>query len=324
MSESSWIEQEHDAGVCLQRKSQVKHVPWSLLPLQTISGYHDLEKISSWSKHEFNKKEYTESSPFTIEESRISQEIIKSPKADITLKTPLRCLYIDDEIIVVHKPSGVLCVPGPRRKPSLANIVFDLFGNQSMNVDKMVAHRLDMDTSGIVVYARTDAALRTLHDAFRDRNVKKTYEALVCGHLDINVHEGEIELPLQRDHVHPPFMRVSTIESEQERCKMLEKAMIQNNIHESHDDSGEIMKCIEDGRLQDRGFQKMMGKNPKQSLTYFRVLKREFYHGKPVTRLLLTPITGRTHQLRVHTAALGFPIISDTIYGINGGEYIII
>ena len=118
-------------------------------------------------------------------------------------------------------------------------------------------------------------------------------------------------------------MRVSRIESEQERCKMLEKAMIQNNINESHDDSGEIMKCMKDGRLQDKGFQKMMGKNPKQSLTYFRVLKREFYHGKPVTRLLLTTITGRTHQLRVHTAALGFPIISDTIYGINGGEYII-
>ena len=80
----------------------------------------------------------------------------------------------------------------------------------------MVAHRLDMDTSGLVAFARTAAALRGLHASFREREVDQTYEAMLCGHLPPNVEGESIDLLLQRDHRRPPFMRCATPESEAE------------------------------------------------------------------------------------------------------------
>mmetsp|Transcript_19972 Transcript_19972/g.29194 ORF Transcript_19972/g.29194 Transcript_19972/m.29194 type:complete len:146 (+) Transcript_19972:1-438(+) len=69
---------------------------------------------------------------------------------------------------------------------------------------------------------------------------------------------------------------------------------------------------------RNKGYFKMMSKPPKESLSLFRVLKWEHLGGLPVTRLELVPISGRTHQLRVHCAAIGHPIIGDNIYGFNG------
>eukprot|EP00593_Proboscia_inermis_P002528 CAMPEP_0171293718 /NCGR_PEP_ID=MMETSP0816-20121228/2056_1 /TAXON_ID=420281 /ORGANISM="Proboscia inermis, Strain CCAP1064/1" /LENGTH=279 /DNA_ID=CAMNT_0011764885 /DNA_START=221 /DNA_END=1060 /DNA_ORIENTATION=- len=205
----------------------------------------------------------------------------------------LHVVYADDEIVVVDKPSGILCVPGPRRNPSILGLVFELFGCESGDIDKMVVHRLDMDTSGIVVFARTNRALRVLHDAFRFREVKKTYEAIVCGHMKPD--DGEIDLPLRRDYLYPPFMRISTPESDLATNDMLMK-------------------------LGDKGFARLLGKSAKSSLTDFRVLSRETLgdDSLPVTRVELMPWTGRTHQLRVHCAALGHPIVADDIYGYNG------
>merc|ERR1712127_548854 len=69
-----------------------------------------------------------------------------------------------------------------------------------------VVHRLGMDTSGLVVFARTDAALRGMNALFRSRKVSRNYEALVCGHVADD--SGDIDLPLMRDYECPPFMRV--------------------------------------------------------------------------------------------------------------------
>ena len=87
----------------------------------------------------------------------------------------------------------------------------------------MLVHRLDMDTSGLVVFGRTAAVTKTLHRVFRDRNVEKEYQAMVMGSLPID--SGLIDLPLQRDHRHPPFMRVSTLESERAAIKALKKSL---------------------------------------------------------------------------------------------------
>ena len=203
----------------------------------------------------------------------------------------LHVLYRDAHICVVHKPSGVLSVPGPRRNPSVANLVHSVFQPNAMNVDQMVVHRLDMDTSGVVIYALTESALKRLHQDFRERDnrVKKTYEALVCGHLLVS--EGEIDLPLERDPTRPPFMRVSL---------------------------GEGRQGDEENRFFG-AFAKHIDKAPKPSLTEFRVLSRHYLKGTyPVTRVELKPFTGRTHQLRVHCAAIGHPILGDDIYGIGG------
>jgi len=182
----------------------------------------------------------------------------------------------------------------------------------------MIVHRLDRDTSGVLLLARNDNALKSLHNDFKNKNnarVKKTYVALVCGHWNgmalfgssIATAEGEIDLPLVRDIANPPFMRVATVESEE----------MQRKIIDEHSDSN-------DG--QHSGFLRMIGKGAKPSLTYYRLLSHEYLIDEssknsgrlPVTRVELQPITGRTHQLRVHCAAMGHPIVGDSIYGYCG------
>lgn len=136
-----------------------------------------------------------------------------------------------------------------------------------------------------------------LQKSFRERNVDKQYEAVVCGHIPLDTDAGSIDLPLQRDHRFPPFMRVATPESERQ-------AQI----------------VVKD--LNHAGWKKIVKKKAKPSKTLFHVLRREYVHFDnhqlPVTRLQLTPITGRTHQLRVHCAAIGYPILGDPAYGIMG------
>ncbi len=206
------------------------------------------------------------------EDVRQFERQLKKARAEARLACPisiesLRVIFVDPFFVVVDKPSGTLSVPGLRGNPSIAQLVFDAYGCESGRVDKMIVHRLDMDTSGIVLYARTDAALKALNCKFREHQVQKTYEALVCGSVVDN--EGEINLPIQRDHEFPPFMRVSTKESE------LKAALLVEN-------------------LQHLGYKKLLRKYPKQCLTRYSVMGRELLNGKEhVTRLSLTPVTGR-------------------------------
>ena len=274
----------------------------------------------------------------------------RAGKTNVNIDEHLRTVYFDDDIVVTDKPSGILCVPGVNKNKSLLDLVFNVYGNADPSAetaaadaiahvacteqlslfprDSMIVHRLDMDTSGIVIFARNRASMAKLHEAFRDRTgAKKIYEALLVGWLDIDrwietssvkkmsddarstfdkseivpnvddaVHHlsgGEIRLPLQRDHKHPPFMRVSTPESE-----------------------AEAQQAVTD--LNHAGYSKLMAKKPKSSTTQFRILSHEKWLGYPVTRVALTPITGRTHQLRVHCAAMGHPILGDPAYGFCG------
>jgi tRNA pseudouridine32 synthase / 23S rRNA pseudouridine746 synthase len=234
----------------------------------------------------------------------------------------LQVIYVDDHLVVVSKPPGVLTVPGIHCKSCLLDLVHQRYGQNMTDPVKMTVHRLDMDTSGLVVFARTvDTAIR-LHALFRDRQVDKQYECLIMGHWPlledlIGVDSGgggndsdttnyesklmEIDLPLQRDHEHPPFMRVSTPRSE-----------------------AAAMQAVDD--LKSHGFRTLVKKNPKESKTLLRVMERsslnvggdEEMTMLPYTRLRLEPITGRMHQLRVHCAALGYPIIGDPTYSYLG------
>ena len=274
----------------------------------------------------------------------------RASKTKLTIQDHLHTVYVDEHVVVTNKPSGILCVPGVNKNKSLLDLVFEVYGDagnvkaggdggkngdDTKNVDRidsvtplprdsMIVHRIDMDTSGLVAFARTRLAMSKLHASFRERSgTKKTYEALLVGWLDINLwissygkkngdekHHiienaesrdipenlggGEINLPLQRDHKHPPFMRVSTPESE-----------------------AEAHQAVKD--LNHAGWKKLVAKRPKPSITHFRVLSHEKWMGiHPVTRVQLTPITGRTHQLRVHCAAIGHPILGDPTYGFCG------
>ena len=171
-------------------------------------------------------------------------------------------IHEDEHIIVVDKPAGVLCVPNKDGSPSLSQAVFDVYGSESGRADKMVVHRLGMDTSGLVVFARTDAALKGMNSLFRTRKVTRSYEALVCG--SIEEKEGSINMPLMRDYEYPPYMRVSTDDHQ--------RALIGLNAEEVG---------------------KKLLERPKESLTTFEVVGKEEFEGNEVTRVKLSSLSGR-------------------------------
>jgi tRNA pseudouridine32 synthase/23S rRNA pseudouridine746 synthase len=253
--------------------------------------------------------------------------------ADVYAASPLdpaqhlHILYLDEHICVTHKPSGVLSVPGPRRNPSLADLVYNAILPPDITVDQMVVHRIDMDTSGILVFALTVPALRQLHEDFRDRKVRKTYTALLTGHFALgsgSSNEVELDLALERDPHRPPFMRVTQRGGDMD---------MDNKQPRDRSADAEFAHLDFDAYPRLKNF---VNQAPKPSLTDLTVQSLEYIRTRdylekegenadidnskslPVTRVSLTPHTGRTHQLRVHTAAFGFPIVGDDIYGYQG------
>ena len=168
----------------------------------------------------------------------------------------LDLVYCDDYIAVVNKPSGLLSVPGnqPQYYDSAMSRVKEKYGFCEP------AHRLDMATSGILLFALSKAADRELKRQFREREPKKYYQALVWGHLEHD--HGVVELPLICDWENRPRQKI----------------------------------CFERG---------------KRAVTFYDVLQR---YPNNTTRVKLTPITGRSHQLRLHMLALGHPILGDKFY----------
>lgn len=206
-------------------------------------------------------------------------------------KDDLNVIHVDEHIIVVSKPSGVLCVPDKAQNPSLNAAVFAAYGGLegSDDMSQMVVHRLGRDSSGLVVFARTLKALRQLNTQFRVRKVTRKYESLVCGKL---TEGGSIDFPLMRDFEAPPYMRVSTDEM-QTKLIGLSKEDLPKELHK-------ILAL------------------PKDSITKYEVLGVEEIGGHDVTRVELVSQSGRTHQLNVHCAAIGHPIVNDSTYGVDG------
>lgn len=172
--------------------------------------------------------------------------------------TALDIIHLDDHLLVVNKPAGLLTVPG--RGEGRADCLVSRV--QRRYPEALVVHRLDMATSGLVVLARGAVMQGRLSVLFQEREVEKQYTAIVHGLLMPD--EGEVDLPLTTDWPRRPMQMVS---------------------HQ----------------------------HGKASLTYFKVLSRdERLH---CTRVALAPVTGRSHQLRVHMLALGHPIVGDPLYG---------
>ena len=166
-------------------------------------------------------------------------------------------LHIDATCLVVDKPAGLLSVPG--RGTHLQDCLSARV--QAIYADALVVHRLDMATSGLMLFARGAAAQRSLSRAFAQREVHKRYVAVVHGRMAHD--QGEIDLPLMADWPNRPMQKVDT----------------------------------------DHG---------KPSLTRYRVLA--FDAATHTTRVLLEPVTGRAHQLRVHLFAIGHPMLGDALY----------
>jgi len=169
--------------------------------------------------------------------------------------TPLDILHQDKDIVVLNKPSGLLSVPGraENMKDSLSLRVQARFPSAT------VVHRLDRDTSGVMVMALNKQAHRHISKQFEMRATEKSYIAVLYG--EVEGEEGEVNLPLILDWPNRPHHIVD---------------------HE----------------------------NGKNALTRWKILGRE----NDRTRIAFSPVTGRTHQLRVHALAMGHPILGDSLY----------
>ena len=180
-----------------------------------------------------------------------------SPTPSFPSSSPLVIVHADDALVAIDKPAGLLSVPGrgaDKADCAVARV-------QAQFPDAQTVHRLDMATSGLLLFARGVAMQRVLSVMFQTREVVKHYEAVVDGWVERD--EGEIDLPLLADWPQRPRQKVDRLHG-------------------------------------------------KPSLTRYCVLRRD--PATRTTRLALQPLTGRTHQLRVHLLAIGHPIAGDALY----------
>lgn len=168
----------------------------------------------------------------------------------------LGILHSDDWLVVADKPSGLLSVPGRGKDKQVSALSYleERFGTV------LTVHRLDMDTSGLIVFARTGEVQSHLAKQFEARTVTKTYDALVEG--EVEGTDGTVNLPIGRNWDERPIRRIDEEAGQPASTRWTLGGTVPQGSH-----------------------------------------------------LRLYPLTGRTHQLRVHLAAIGHPILGDRLYG---------
>ena len=192
-----------------------------------------------------------------IKDGYVKELNIEPKKMDIDI------VYEDDDIIVVNKASGVVVHPGSGNyTDTLVNGLLYYQKNLSnINGDERpgIVHRIDKDTSGLLLIAKNNKTHEILGDYFKNKKVKREYLALLCGEFPHN--SATIDAPIGRD-------------------------------------------------LKDRKKMAVTDKNSKEAITDMKVVKR--YKGYTLVSCILK--TGRTHQIRVHMAYIGYPIYNDPVY----------
>ncbi len=197
---------------------------------------------------------------------KVNGDVATKPNAEIITETPVNVelnipkretldlpkesiIYEDDNVLVINKPKGLLSMAKGEytEEPTLED-----FG--------LLVHRLDRDTSGVVILAKNEATQKYLRNQFQERKTHKTYYAITCGIPKLK--EAKIDLPIARNLKHPTTFMV--------------------------DPKG------------------------KPAETYYKVLEEN--KEKNLALIELKPISGRTHQLRVHLKYIGCPILGDRVY----------
>lgn len=196
----------------------------------------------------------------------VTVELAPSPAHPLPEPIPLAVVYEDEDVLVIDKPAGLTTHPAPGHPDrTLVNAVLahcpDLAMSSSDVMRPGIVHRLDKDTSGLIVIAKNDPARDYLVELFKSRSVTKGYLVLVRGRL--SPEQGVIEAPIGRDPLRRRRMAIS--------------------------------------------------ENGKEATTGYRV--RKYVDG--YTLLEVVPVTGRTHQIRVHLSAIGYPVVGDLTYGVK-------
>ena len=193
----------------------------------------------------------------------IDVDILSDDMRPRTTPASIELIYEDDYLLVVNKPTGILSVPGKSDEPSLAYML-----TEQRSYPVLPVHRLDQDTSGLLVLAKTAEVYKTLQAYFQRRDILKRYEALVKANgegIKANV-EGTTSLPLLPN----PYDRPRQM------------------VNREHGKAAVTRYCVREQRVDGTALV-------------------DFY-----------PLTGRTHQLRVHAAhpdGLNAPILGDRLYG---------
>ena len=195
--------------------------------------------------------------------------IVIPPKQEETIQPeaiPLDVIYEDDDLAVIDKPAGLIVHPGvANEKSTLVHAMLARWPEITrMNIEEKrmgIVHRLDKDTSGLLVIAKNDVVRRKLAAQFQERTVEKIYLALLERTPKTRI--GRIEAPIARDP--------------QQRKRMAV----------------------------------MRGGRP--AVTEYTVTDDNFIEGQALVRIKL--LTGRTHQIRVHMAFIGSPVVGDSVYG---------
>ena len=197
-----------------------------------------------------------ENDEIDIDESFTIETDIKPVKMDLNI------IYEDDDIMVINKPSGLVVHPGNGNYDNTLVNGLMYYTNNLSNINGSarvgIVHRIDKDTSGLMLVAKSNKAHEILAEDFKNHDVKRTYIALLKGNLPYD--SATVDAPIKRDN---------------------------KNFNK--------MGVFEDG---------------KKAITHLKVIKR--YDGYTLVKLNLE--TGRTHQIRVHMAYIGYPIVNDPVY----------
>ncbi len=213
---------------------------------------------------------------YLVQQGDIIQIELEEPKETI-LKAqdiPISVIYEDKDILVVNKPKGLVVHPANGNPDgTLVNAILalckDSLSGIGGEIRPGIVHRLDKDTSGLLIVAKNDVAHVKMSEQIKNREVKKTYIALVRGFVP--EQEATINMPIGR--------------SNKDRKKMA------------------------------------VTKNGKQAITHFHVLARFRTQNASYTLLEIKIDTGRTHQIRVHMAEIGHPVIGDMVYSNGKNEF---
>jgi tRNA pseudouridine32 synthase / 23S rRNA pseudouridine746 synthase len=239
-----------------------------------------------------------------------------SPR-DITAEQMVsRLLYRDGLMLVIDKPVGIAVHRGPKARQPGGDSLEDFFGALRFGLPRppALAHRLDRDTSGCLVLGRHRKALAQLGKLFKSGAIGKTYWAVVEGGPDGD--EGQIDLPLGRLDVARGWWMKHDPAGQPAVTKW--KVMGRSSRQVRTVDSPLVGEAAEQREAGGGSIDSQTGLHPPPQPSPTRgegARSANSSAAHQFTWLALEPLTGRTHQLRVHCAAMGWPIVGDAIYG---------